>query len=369
MKKVILCLITAILFLTLAGCENDSIEERHVKVIDMESHYYLPELLEYLSTRTDVPRYDNETKFLQFREGAAGMSFSIPSLNGDKCFYDDITDFGENRLAIMDKTGIDVAALSSAPLIEDLPDEDAIKFARMSNDKVYELTQKYPNRFIGAATLPSTNVDEAIKELHRCVEELGFKYWHTNSNYFHEHLYDEKYEPLLAEAEKLGCAIYIHPHFADDKELLDADLGYMYTGAGLGFGQDVMRTCTRMIINGTFDRYPSLTIIIGHLGEYFPFILDRMDNRFGQDPHRIMKHDISWYFRNGNILVTTSGNPSKEAFECTIKKLGIKCIMFGSDYPFESCSDALDFLNSIGLSAQEKEQLFHGNAEKYIMNK
>ena len=353
--------------LVMVSCSNAPQQEGHVKVIDMEHHYIVPELLEYLSTRTEAPRYDKESKFLQFREGAAGMSLNIPSLNGNGIFYDDIINFGEGRLAMMDSAGIDIAVLSAAPLIEDLPDEAAVKFARMSNDRVYELTQSHPDRFLGAATLPSTNIDEAIKELHRCVEELGFKYWHTNSNYFHEHLYDEKYEPLLAEAEKMGCAIYIHPQFADDKELLDAGQGYMYTGAGLGFGQDVMRTCTRMIINGTFDRYPKLRIIIGHLGEYFPFVLDRMDDRFGQDPHRVMKHDISWYFQNGNVLVTTSGNPSREAFECTVKKLGMENIMFGSDYPFESSNKALDFLNSLGLSVNEKEQLFNGNAEKHVL--
>jgi len=41
---------------------------------------------------------------------------------------------------------------------------------------------------LGAAVLPTPYVDEAIKELERCVKELGFKYWHTHSNYKNEHL-------------------------------------------------------------------------------------------------------------------------------------------------------------------------------------
>ena len=221
---------------------------------------------------------------------------------------------------------------------------------KKSNDAVAEIIKKYPNRFLGAAVLPTPYVDEAIKELERCVKELGFKYWHTHSNYKTEHLYEEKYLPLLAKAEELGCAFYVHPQASDDKDM--KDMGYVYSSPGLGFGLDAMKTSLRIILNGTFDKFPNLRMILGHLGEYFPFVLDRVDNRFEwiRDDEVKMKHPVSYYFKNKNVVVTTS-------------------IIFGSDYPYESLSDMMKFMNSLELTEEEKEKVFHLNAEKYILSK
>src|SRR5215472_14517917 len=36
----------------------------------------------------------------------------------------------------------------------------------------------------------------------------------------------------------------------------------------------------RLVLSGLFDRFPSLTIILGHMGEAFPFYLWRIDSRF-----------------------------------------------------------------------------------------
>ncbi len=257
--------------------------------------------------------------------------------------------------------------MASSAALEELSEKEAVYFAKKSNDAVAEIIKKYPSRFLGAAVLPTPYVDEAIKELERCVKELGFKYWHTHSNYKDEHLYEEKYLPLLAKAEELGCAFYVHPQASDDKDM--KDMGYVYSSPGLGFGLDAMKTSLRLILNGTFDKFPNLRMILGHLGEFFPFIIDRVDNRFEwiKDEEVKMKHKVSYYFKNKNVVVTTSGNMSKSAFECTKKAFGIDSIIFGSDYPYECLSNMMKFMNSLDLTEEEKEKVFHLNAEKYIL--
>lgn len=332
---------------------------------DLEHHYYLPELIDYLATRKEAPIYYPDTQSLEVRENVK-TSF-LPSMNTSASIMNDLMDFSNKRLEIMDKSGIDVAVMSSSPAIEDLPKEEAVKFAKMSNDRIFELCRKHPDRFMGSAILPTPYVDEAMEELDRCINELGFKYWHTHSNYCHEHLYDAKYEPLLAMAEKMNCAIYIHPHNSDDADM--KDMGYLYSAAGLGFGQDVMKTSLRMIVTGVFDRYPKLKIILGHLGEYYPFVLDRMDNRLGSipDPYIKNKHPVSYYFKNRNIFVTTSGNMSESAFKCTQDVIGIDSILFGSDYPYEIFGDMIKFIDNLDITNEEREKIYGGNAEKYIL--
>jgi len=68
-----------------------------------------------------------------------------------------------------------------------------------------------------------------------------------------------------------------------------------------------------------------------------------------------------------DMLVTTSGNMSKLAFNCTKEALGIDSIIFGSDYPYENLADMMKFMDSLDLTAEEKEKVFYKNAEKYIL--
>jgi len=352
MKKT---LFAACAFLIIAGCTTNNKQNAEVKKYDLEHHFYLPELIDYLSTRTEVPYYDKETGIFWLREGI--------EMQGEYLLNFLTLPF-EEHLKYMDEEGVDVAVLSTSAVIEDLPHDEAVYFARKTNDAVAQIMKQYPDRAMGTAALPTPYVEDAIAELERCVNELGFKYWHTHSNYIDEHLFDAKFEPLLAKAEKLNCAIYIHPTLSDDADM--KGLGYLYPAAAIGFGQDVMKTVVRLIMDGTFDRHPNLKIIIGHLGEYMPFVLDRLDNRLSciPEPAIKMKHPVSYYVKNGNILVTTSGNTSDEAFECVMKVFGIDKIMFGSDFGYESFSDQVDFVQNLDISQEEKNLVFGGNFER-----
>jgi predicted TIM-barrel fold metal-dependent hydrolase len=131
-----------------------------------------------------------------------------------------------------------------------------------------------------------------------------------------------------------------------------------------------MKTSLRLILNGTFDKFPKLRMILGHCGEYFPFIIDRVDNRFAwiKDDEVKMKHTVAYYFKNKNVVMTTSGIMSKITFECTKQAFGIDSIIFASDYPYECLANMMKFVKTLDLTEEEKEKLFHLNAEKYILS-
>ena len=106
------------------------------------------------------------------------------------------------------------------------------------------------------------------------------------------------------------------------------------------------------------------TLVAVNLGEGLPFLMERIENRikFLPNPALQCHQDLRYYFRN-NIWVTTSGNMSKEAFQCTKDVLGTDRILFASDYPFESIEDMMAFLGQLPLSQEETEQLYFRNAE------
>ena len=119
-----------------------------MKIIDCEFHYYLPELMDYLSTRDKAMRYYPETKVLEVRDQVyahfGGVTNTYP-------FIDEMMNFGAERVAEMDRNGIDVGVMSSSPAVEELPEKESVYFAKKSNDAVAELIKKFPGRFLGTA--------------------------------------------------------------------------------------------------------------------------------------------------------------------------------------------------------------------------
>jgi len=334
------------------------------KRYDLEHHFMLPEYRAWLAARTASPRFDEKTHCLTLGDSTGSMDARI---NTDRPHCDELCDFDEKRLEAMDKAGVDAAFISATCGLEEVPIPETVEWCRKANDAVADYARRFPGRIYGTAVLPMLFPDAAVKELEHCVKDLGFRIWLTGSHYEKARLYDPQYEPLLAKAEELKCAIYLHPSVSDDPDLVAG--GVLLATSGLGFGVDTMKTATRLIVGGTFDRHPNLRMIIGHLGEFFPFVLDRMDNRFQYipDPGVKMKHEVSYYFKNRNIVVTTSGNPDPEAFALAKKKLGIEGILFGSDYPYEQFGAAVKFIESLDLTEDEQKALWCGNVERFVL--
>ena len=323
-----------------------------MKKIDLENHFYDQSTIDALKKRKEPPFINEEETLITWTD-----TVTMPQGNLLKT----LLNVSEKRKEDMEKNGITTAVISSAGGPENLEKEASIIACREANDAIYELTQKYPGQYLGSAILPVKDIDAAIAELERCVKELGFVAWHTHSNYGEESPDMPKYLPLFKKAEELGIYVYLHPQLPIGKRF--GDYGFTLAGPGLGFTVDTMTTITKMIISGLFDEVPNLKVVLGHLGEAIPFLLERMDNRlyFIPNPSIKSKHNMQYYFSH-NIMVTTSGNMSKEAFECAKRVLGIENICFGSDYPFEGIDGMMDFLDEVQLSQKEREMMFYQNA-------
>ena len=348
--------------------------------IDFEHHYASTNYINHCATRTEIPRYDPETQVLYCSEFVkAEMGTPMFSTN---TLYTDLTDLGEKRIAEMDRAGIDVAVLSSTWPVDAFDPEDAIRVAKLSNDDVYEATKRYPDRFMGTALLPTLQIEAATNELERCVKELGFKYWHAQSHMTGpdgkvRYIWEPEFEPILAKAAELNVSIYLHPDYPTDADYWDS--GLAYAGPGLGFGQEVMQTVTHLIMNGTFDRYPNLRVILGHMGEYLPYVLDRMNYHLnlGRPGGGLSDGDgnitcaetlYHYVVTNANIIVSTSGSADTNAFLCAKEALGADRIVFGSDWPYENYTNSTAFIDTCELTDAEKAGVWSENAAKYIFH-
>lgn len=327
-----------------------------MKLIDFENHFYPPVVMQRLQQRDKPPVYLPDKDLIRWNDSVEmPQGRLLPAL----------LEMGGGRIAMMDELGIETAVISCSPGAEQLGADVIADTCKAVNDCLFELTQKYGGRYLGSALLPVSDIDGACRELERCVRELGFVCWHTHSNYGGTSPDDPMYRPIFRKAAELGVYVYLHPQLPADGRF--QDLGFSVAGPGLGFTVDTMITLTRMVVTGLFDELPELKVVLGHLGEALPFLLDRMDNRFKFIPNPSLKNkqDFSYYFKK-NIYVTTSGNMSAEAFRCAKDVLGIDHILFGSDHPFESAGDMVDFLSSLTLSVEERELLYRGNALKML---
>ena len=280
-------------------------------------------------------------------------------------------DVGEGRLADMDAHGIDFQVLGhNIPGTQALSGQEAIDVAREINDHAAAAVRRYPDRFGAFAALPSSEPDDAAKELARAKDELGFVGAMINGPTGGRFLDDPHFLPMLEAAERMEMPIYLHPAIPPPT-VMDAyfkgfspQVEYAFASGMWGWHSETAIHVLRMIMSGLFDRLPGLQLIVGHMGEGLPFMLGRMDMLAETIPTGL-DQSFTEYFKR-NIHITTAGMFSFPPLLCSLLRLGADRIMFSVDYPFGTNEQGAAFLESMPIGPSEKELIAHGNAESLL---
>jgi gamma-resorcylate decarboxylase len=278
---------------------------------------------------------------------------------------------GGARLAEMDKAGIEIAVLSlNSNAVQGVYDtEKAIALSRKANDALAAAVAKRPDRFAGLAALPMQDPQAAAAELSRCVRELGFKGALVNgfSQVGAEDsavYYDlPQYRPFWAEVERLGVPFYLHPRdqLASRRQAYE---GHTYlVGSPWGFADETAIHALRLMGSGLFDEFPTLKIVLGHLGERIPYDLWRLDHRLAKVPNRPAKRAMGEYFRQ-NFYVSTSGHFCTQSLIHAILTLGADRLLFAVDYPFEDHTQAATWFDAVDIAESDRRKIGRDNAIK-----
>jgi predicted TIM-barrel fold metal-dependent hydrolase len=282
-----------------------------------------------------------------------------------------LPEIGEQRLKSMDEAGVSVQVLStSGPGPDLVPGPDGVAMAREINDHLAKAIASHPDRFAGFASLPLQSPDAAAKELARAVQELGFVGAMVNGTTDGKFLDHPSYDGILAAAVELDVPVYIHPHIPPEavRNAYFSDLpggtGRVLETAGWGWHSETAVHVLRMVVAGTLDRHRKLKLIIGHMGEMLPMMLDRADKVFAADMDHL-KRPISRAILD-QVWITTSGIFDEPPFLAALLTFGIDRIMFSIDYPYSSNALGRGFLDRIALAPSDMARLCHGNADALL---
>jgi 2,3-dihydroxybenzoate decarboxylase len=315
-----------------------------VKKIAVEEHCLFPGLQEYWApTVADLPA--------KRREGSLAR----------------LTDFGDMRLEVMDKAGIERCVLSVAgPGVQAERDtKTARDKAREANDLLAREIEKRPKRYAGFAHLAMQDAAAAADELERCMRELKFCGAMINGHTHGKYLDDRAFDPFWERAQALDALIYLHP--ADP--VTPAPVLDGHTGLRRATWEWTFETgshALRIVFGGVFDRFPRARLALGHLGETIPFLLWRFDSRTGPDFYAVKLAKRPSQYVKENVVVATSGMCSAEPLNCTINALGYDRVMFAADYPFESVEEAGHFIDNVPLEEEVRQAICSETAARLL---
>lgn len=280
-----------------------------------------------------------------------------------------LDDLGDERLALMNESGVDVQVLSvTTPALHNLEPEESILLARQTNDLVASVVAKHPGRFEGFATLPTAAPDAAAEELERCVRELGLKGWMSCGRTREKNLDHPDFRPILRTAARLGVPVFIHPqipqravrdvYYSGFGEPIDT----AFAAFGMGWHYEAGMQFLRLVLAGVFEELPEFQIILGHWGEVVLFFVERMGGlaHVGKLPRPIIET------MRRNLYVTSSGMWNEEYLRRTVEIVGPERILFSTDFPYQyrPGREARAFFESVPLTAEEKQMFGHENWER-----
>lgn len=287
----------------------------------------------------------------------------------------------EPRFEIMDKFEglVQVPTLAEPPLEQVTDAEKAIDLARIVNDNLAELVTKYPDRFASAvAALPMNNIDAALKEVDRAINDLKLRGVLVYSSVNDKPLDSPEFLPLYEKMSQYDLPIWIHPTRGQDQPDYRTEEQSYYAVNGLfGWPYETTVAMARLSFSGIMEKYPNLKIITHHCGGIAPYLAGRIADlgaiikMFGEAKYAPLTKSPVEYLKMFYGDTATYARPP--ALMCGYDFFGAEHMLFGTDMPFAlvepSASGvrlAISGIDQMDISDAEKKMIYEDNARRLL---
>ena len=322
-----------------------SVAGRRARVIDIHAHCYIPGSARMLSS-PELGAAANP------QEGApVARSLTI----------------NDARIAQMEARGIDLGVLSvnqywwyPASLA------DAEKFVRYQDEGLRDICARYPGRFAFLTSPALQHPALAAQQLEYAVKDLGARGASVGGHVNGRVPSGPEFDPFWAKAQELDVPVFMHPGGADNVVKQGALDGRGDLGNVIGNPLETTVFASRMIFDGTLDRFPKLKLILAHGGGYIASYLGRTDVacEFRATAKCENKRRPAEYFRDQ--LYVDSMVFSQEGLRHLVATCGYEHVVYGSDMPYNWPDTADIIAGATYLPESERMAILGGNLARML---
>ena len=317
-----------------------TIGKKRIKVVDIHGHFVEPTELDVVKDTKLAPNITDNMK------GALVL--------------------GPQRLQVLDQLGIDIQVLShQGAWWYETDRELARRIITIQNEKLAAWCKAHPDRFAGLASVALQHPEMAAEQLDEAVR-MGLRGVGIAGHAGGEVPSTPKYDPFWTKVQELGVLVFVHPQGADNIIKEGALRGRGDLSNILGNPLETTFFLSRMIFDGTLDRFPGLKICGAHAGGFLPSYLGRTDVACEVRPNANCanrKHPRE-YFKQ-QILVD-SMIFSDEGLRHLVAEVGVGQIVYGTDTPYNWPAPVDLILQAAYLKDSEKEAILGGNLMKLL---
>ncbi|MEE9284992.1 MAG: amidohydrolase family protein [Dehalococcoidia bacterium] len=305
----------------------------------------------------------------------AGIKASLVTKGNKLSFRPGMTD-PEARMTDMDLEGIDVAVLFGGRIglgVSGLVDAElATGLARAYNDWLAGYCAAHPDRLKGVAAIALQDIDQAVRELHRAVDELGMVGVAIPTNFGGRNLDDPYFHPFYEAAQGLDVPVCVHiaSYTTATPNVQGACIErfdkFFFTHSVLHPFEQMMAAAS-LLCEGVLERFPTLRVAFMEAGAgWVPYWMHRLDEHYERLRTSVgASRAPSEFFRSEQVFV--SCEPDEPLLPAVLELVGEDRIVYASDYCHYDCSfpESAELIRRRSdLSDGAKSKVLGGNALK-----